>query len=56
MVPGSLVIPDNIVDYSWGRKHTFFEGRTSRWCTSISPGRLMASCGPVCCKPAARPA
>ena len=26
MVPGSLVIPDNIVDYSWGRKHTFFEG------------------------------
>ncbi len=23
--PGSLVIPDQIIDYTWGRKHTFFE-------------------------------
>ena len=25
LVPGSLVIPDQIVDYTWGREHTFFE-------------------------------
>jgi 5'-methylthioinosine phosphorylase len=24
--PGSLVIPDQIVDYTWGRRSTFFEG------------------------------
>src|SRR3954463_10331438 len=24
--PGVLVIPDQIIDYTWGRKHTFFEG------------------------------
>ncbi|OHX12804.1 S-methyl-5'-thioinosine phosphorylase [Chromobacterium sphagni] len=26
MAPGRLVVPDDIIDYSWGRKHTFFEG------------------------------
>ncbi len=25
LVPGSLVVPDQIVDYTWGRGHTFFE-------------------------------
>ena len=25
LVPGTLVIPDQIVDYTWGRGHTFFE-------------------------------
>ncbi len=25
MHPGALVIPDQIVDYTWARKHTFFE-------------------------------
>lgn len=24
--PGKLVVPDQIIDYTWGRKHTFFEG------------------------------
>ncbi|MGD9946620.1 MAG: S-methyl-5'-thioinosine phosphorylase, partial [Burkholderiaceae bacterium] len=24
--PGTLVAPDQIVDYTWGRKHTYFEG------------------------------
>ena len=24
--PGSLVIPDQIIDYTWGRRSTFFEG------------------------------
>jgi 5'-methylthioinosine phosphorylase len=25
-LPGHLVIPDQIVDYTWGRAHTFFDG------------------------------
>ena len=25
IVPGSLIIPDQIVDYTWSRHHTFFE-------------------------------
>jgi 5'-methylthioadenosine phosphorylase len=24
--PGSLVLPDQIIDYTWGRRSTFFEG------------------------------
>jgi 5'-methylthioinosine phosphorylase len=24
--PGTLVLPHQIIDYTWGRKHTFFEG------------------------------
>lgn len=24
--PGSLVVPDQAIDYTWGRAHTFFEG------------------------------
>ncbi|MFU8896364.1 MAG: S-methyl-5'-thioinosine phosphorylase [Gammaproteobacteria bacterium] len=24
--PGALVIPDQLVDYTWGRAHTFFDG------------------------------
>lgn len=26
LAPGTVVIPDQIIDYSWGRKHTYFEG------------------------------
>jgi len=26
LVPGSLAVPDQIIDYTWGRKTTFFEG------------------------------
>ncbi len=26
LVPGSLVLPDQIIDYTWGRSSTFFEG------------------------------
>ncbi len=29
LVPESLVIPHQIVDYTWGRGHSFFEGRES---------------------------
>jgi len=25
MVPGKLVIPDQIIDYTWGRSHTYYE-------------------------------
>lgn len=28
MVPGSIAIPDQLVDYTWGRAHTFFDGST----------------------------
>lgn len=24
--PGRLVVPDQIIDYTWGRQHTFFDG------------------------------
>jgi len=24
--PGSIVIPDQVIDYTWGREHTFFDG------------------------------
>ena len=27
LVPGALVLPDQIIDYTWGRHATFFEGR-----------------------------
>ena len=27
--PGSLVIPDQVIDYTWGRRSTFFEGAAS---------------------------
>lgn len=27
MQPGVLVLPDQIIDYSWGREHTYFSGR-----------------------------
>ena len=26
IVPGSLVLPDQIIDYTWGRRSTFFDG------------------------------
>jgi 5'-methylthioinosine phosphorylase len=26
MQPGGVVVPDQIIDYTWGRAHTFFEG------------------------------
>lgn len=27
MRPGVIAVPDDLIDYTWGRKHTFFEGR-----------------------------
>lgn len=30
MEPGSLVIPDQIIDYTWSREHTFFESDLDR--------------------------
>jgi 5'-methylthioinosine phosphorylase len=29
MMSGSLVIPDQLIDYTWGREHTFFDGLNS---------------------------
>ena len=29
MGPGTIVIPDQVIDYTWGREHTFFDGSDS---------------------------
>lgn len=29
MVPGTVVLPDQIIDYTWGREHSFFSGAHS---------------------------
>ena len=34
LAPGKLIVPDQIIDYTWGRKHTYFEG-TDRPVTHI---------------------
>ncbi len=26
LAPGAIVIPDQLIDYTWGREHTFFDG------------------------------
>lgn len=26
MVPGAIALPDDVLDYTWGREHTYFEG------------------------------
>ncbi len=30
MAPGALAVPDQIIDYTYGRRHTFFEGADSK--------------------------
>src|SRR2546423_9756275 len=30
MVPGALVVPHQIIDYTWGRRSTYFEGKGRR--------------------------
>jgi 5'-methylthioinosine phosphorylase len=30
LVPGSLVVPDQIIDYTWGRAATYFDGHDSK--------------------------
>lgn len=30
LIPASLAVPDQIIDYTWGRKHTLFESDLSR--------------------------
>lgn len=26
LIPGAIVIPDQLIDYTWGREHTFYDG------------------------------
>lgn len=26
LAPGRLIVPDQLIDYTWGRRHTYFEG------------------------------
>lgn len=28
LAPGRLIVPDQLIDYTWERKHTFFEGKS----------------------------
>ena len=28
LVPGTIVVPDQLIDYTWGRDHTFFDGES----------------------------
>jgi 5'-methylthioinosine phosphorylase len=37
MCPGDVVIPDQIIDYTWGREHTYSEGLGSDGPSSDSP-------------------
>jgi 5'-methylthioinosine phosphorylase len=52
MVPGRLVIPHQILDYTWGREHTYFEGPdqavthidfTHPYCPKMRSGLLAAA-------------
>jgi len=36
--PGTLLLPDQIIDYTWGRRSTFFEGASSH-CAAASSRR-----------------
>jgi 5'-methylthioinosine phosphorylase len=29
-LPGQLVIPDQLIDYTWGREHSYFDGQSSK--------------------------
>jgi purine nucleoside phosphorylase len=37
LCPGSLVVPNQIIDYTWGARAPFMRTPRSRWCTSTSP-------------------
>jgi 5'-methylthioadenosine phosphorylase len=41
--PGSLVVPDQVVDRTWGRELTYYD--TVRSCTSVSPTRTARTAG-----------
>lgn len=43
LMPGDLVIPDQLIDYTWGRAHTFFEQGTGPACTSTLPSPIAKS-------------
>ncbi|MDT8428191.1 MAG: S-methyl-5'-thioinosine phosphorylase [Pseudomonadales bacterium] len=30
LVPGAIAIPEQIIDYTWGREHTFFDGQNGQ--------------------------
>lgn len=52
MAPGALVVPDQIIDYTWGRDHTLFESDldsvthidfTQPYCAELRAGLLAAA-------------
>jgi 5'-deoxy-5'-methylthioadenosine phosphorylase len=54
LLPGALAIPHQVLDYTWGRKHTFFEGPdqpvthvdfTHPYCEELRVSLLKAAAG-----------
>ncbi len=35
MSPGSLILPDQLIDYTWAREHTFFDGEINQWGSQV---------------------
>ncbi len=47
MIPGSLIIPDQILDFTSGRKNTFFDG--SDFSVTTKKGETPKRCNPHRC-------
>jgi 5'-methylthioinosine phosphorylase len=52
LLPGTLLLPDQIIDYTWGREHTYFDGNastlehidfTNPYCPALRSALLAAS-------------
>ena len=50
MAPGCLVIPHQIIDYTWGREHTFLTSSRAKWCMWILLIPTVKNCEPACLK------
>ena len=57
LIPGMLVIPDQIIDYTHGTGCDVFSSKAaSRSPTSISPSPIAMPCAQHCCRPRPAPA
>lgn len=48
LLPGALVVPDQIIDYTVGRECTYFDGRFKPLKHIDFPGLTRRRCGPSC--------
>ena len=46
--PRVLAVPDQIIDYTYGRAHSFSDGGQGEFCISTSPGLIVRSCAKPC--------